>query len=251
MYIKAKINLKVFNSADELYDFAANIFITEVKTNPQVILGLATGSTPIPLYEKMVNDYKLNKTDYSQVTTFNLDEYVGLSPEHHQSYNFFMNQVLFKHVNIKSNNIHIPLGIATNLQEECQRYHNLVLNNQIDIQLLGLGSNGHIAFNEPNTSFDSVTQIVELTEETRLANSRFFDNIKDVPTHAITMGLLDIMNAKTIILIALGKQKAQAVYDMLHGEVSEKVPASILQKHENVLILLDKEAARKLNDKIK
>lgn len=237
---------KVFKEVNDLYDFAFNLFKEEIIKNPSIKLGLATGGTPVPLYKRLVKDYQENKTDYSLVSTYNLDEYIGLDRSHPQSYHYFMNDILFRHININLNNCHIPSGVADNLEEEAFKYHKLVVDANIDIQLLGLGSNAHIAFNEPGTSFDSITQIVSLTEQTKQDNKRFFEKIEDVPTTAITMGIKDILNAKWIVLIAAGENKADAVYNMIKGPVTEDVPASVLQNHPNVLILVDEEAAKKL-----
>ena len=203
-------------------------------------LGLATGSTPVRLYEKM----RGGNLDASDVTTVNLDEYVGLAASDSQSYNFYMNDELFKDVKFKQTNL--PNGIADDLQAECARYEAILVDNPIDLQILGLGTNGHIGFNEPGTSFDSKTHVVELAEATIEANKRFFEKAEDVPTHAISMGIASIMEAKEIVLLAFGEAKAEAVKQMVKGPISEDCPASALQNHKNVTIIIDEAAASQL-----
>lgn len=233
----------VFETVDKLYDDLASLYINAVRNNPKITLGLATGSTVIPLYERLINDYKSNQTSYKTVKTFNLDEYIGLNYEHQQSYAYFMDNYLFKHIDINRNNINLLNGKCRDINEECLNYDKLLENNPIDIQLLGIGTNGHIAFNEPGTSFDSKTLVVKLTEETLKSNSRFFNNIEEVPKTAITMGLKSIMDCKKVILVATGVKKAQAIKDVISGEISVDIPASILKTHEDVIIYLDKAAA--------
>lgn len=203
-------------------------------------LGLATGSTPLKLYAKM----REANLDVSDVTTVNLDEYVGLSAEDPQSYNFFMEDELFKALKFKET--HLPQGTAADLEAECARYENILAENPIDLQVLGLGTNGHIGFNEPGTSFDSKTHVVELAKSTIESNRRFFEKEEDVPTNAISMGIASIMNAKEIVLLAFGEAKAEAVKQMVKGPVTEECPASALQNHPNVTIILDEAAASKL-----
>lgn len=186
-----------------------------VKNNPNAVLGLATGGTPLGIYENLVLDYKENKTNYENVTTFNLDEYVGLDINHEQSYHTYMRKNLFNHININLENTHFPT------LENPQSYTKLIKEKSIDIQILGVGSNGHIGFNEPGTSFDSETGYVTLAESTIEDNKRFFDSIEDVPTSAVTMGLKDIMSAKRIMLIAFGKNKAQAIKQLINGKEDE------------------------------
>lgn len=233
----------IFENKELLYKELSNMIVKEVKNNPNINLGLATGSTVEPLYENLINDHKEFKTSYKNVHTFNLDEYVGLQPTHYQSYQYFMYHNLFDHIDINPNNINFPLGYVKDLEAECVRYNEVLNNNHIDIQLLGIGNNGHIAFNEPNTPFDSQTLVVSLTEETIVSNSRFFDSLDLVPTTAITMGIASIMSAKKIILIATGVIKAKAIKDSLEGSVTTKIPGSILQNHKNIEVYLDKDAA--------
>lgn len=213
---------------------------------PNAVLGLATGSSPVGLYKNMIADYEKGVTDYSRISTVNLDEYVGLEETHDQSYRYFMNDNLFLHVNVDMDKTAVPKGNVADPEAECARYTEYLKTHRQDVQVLGLGGNGHIGFNEPGTPFDSHTHIVELKENTRRDNARFFPSMDDVPTHAITMGIADIMEAKSILLVASGTNKADAVYEMVKGAVDENCPASILQRHENVTVILDKEAASKL-----
>lgn len=211
-------------------------------------LGLATGSTPVGLYKLMIADYKAGKISYKDMTSINLDEYVGLPVTHPESYRAFMNRNLFDHIDIKKENTHVPDGLNPDLAAAADAYTAYIAAHPADVQILGIGSNGHIAFNEPGTPFDSHTHVVTLKEGTRKDNARFFDNdIDKVPTHAVTMGLKDIMSAKFIILLANGSGKANAVKEMIKGPVSENCPASILQTHPNVLVVADEAAAYYLN----
>ena len=215
------------------------------RENP--VLGLATGSSPIGLYKKMVADHKANGTSYKSVTTYNLDEYIGIPQSHEQSYWSFMHENLFGSIDVPEENIHIPRGDCEDMEAECRRYEAELAETSIDLQVLGIGSDGHIGFNEPGTPFDSVTHIMELTEQTRSDNARFFDDdIAKVPTHAVTMGLASIMRAKKIIVLATGKGKAGAVKGMIEGPKGPACPASILQDHDDVTVILDRDAASKL-----
>ncbi|RHS96054.1 glucosamine-6-phosphate deaminase [Erysipelatoclostridium sp. AM42-17] len=222
----------------------AKIIIDQVKNNPETILGLATGTTPIDLYNNMVKDHKENGTDYSKVKSYNLDEYVGLDGTHPQSYYCFMFEHLFNHININPENVHVPVGKG-DLQAACNAYNDALKQNQVDIQLLGIGSNGHIGFNEPGTPADSVTHVVDLKESTIKDNARlFFNGDEDaVPKQAVSMGIANIMNAKKVLLLAFGEGKAKAVKGMLEGEVTPELPASILQNHPDVTVIVDKAAA--------
>lgn len=236
----------ITKNSQELADEALKVILDVVKSKPNAVLGLATGSSPIGLYKNMIKDYNENGTSYADIKTVNLDEYVGLGIESDQSYVYFMNDNLFKDLDIKSENTNLPNGKADDMIKECERYTELLNSMPQDIQLLGIGANGHIGFNEPMTSFDSTTHIVELEEGTRKDNARFFASLDDVPTHAITMGIKNIMNAKQILVVANGANKAQAVYDMVKGEINEKCPASVLQRHNNVIVVIDEEAAKLL-----
>lgn len=223
---------------------AANVMLEIVKNKPAANLGLATGSTPIKMYELMVEDHEKNGTSYKDVKSYNLDEYYGLENTHPQSYYYFMQKHLFSKIDIKPENVHVPSG-AGDIQISCDEYNKMLDENSIDIQLLGIGSNGHIGFNEPGTSFDAVTHVVDLKQSTIEDNARlFFDGkIDDVPKQAISMGISNIMNAKRVLLLAFGKGKAEAVKGMIEGPVTEELPASVLQNHKDVTVILDKEAA--------
>lgn len=216
----------------------------EVLSQDKPVLGLATGSSPVGLYKKMIADHNSNGTSYKDILTWNLDEYVGIPRSHDQSYWTFMHENLFDHIDIPDENVHVPLGETDDLEASCKAYEESMEGHQIDLQVLGIGSDGHIAFNEPGTPFDSLTHVMNLTEQTRKDNARFFgDDISQVPTQAVTMGLASIMKAKKIIVIATGANKAEAVKGMLQGPVTTDCPASILQNHPDVCVFLDKEAA--------
>ncbi len=208
------------------------------------VLGLATGSSPIGLYRNMIQDHKENGTSYADVRTFNLDEYVGIPRDHEQSYWTFMHENLFSGIDVKEENVHVPYG---DTKADCEAYEKAMEDVSVDIQVLGIGANGHIGFNEPGTPFDEETHIVTLTEKTRQDNARFFENdIHKVPTHAITMGIATIMKAKKILLVATGENKADAVKAMVEGEMSTDCPASVLQEHKDVVVIVDEAAASKL-----
>ena len=227
----------------EMSEKAGEIIVEIVKNNPKAVLGLATGSSPIGTYQYMIKDHKENGTSYKGVSTVNLDEYVGLTPDHNQSYAYFMRDNLFNHVDIDLANTNLPQGSAKDLGAECNRYNTLLATMQQDVQVLGIGSNGHIGFNEPNTPFDSVTHVVDLTESTIKDNSRLFESIDEVPRQALSMGIKNIMNAKSIIMVASGKNKAVAVKGMVNGAITPELPASVLQLHPNVVLVCDKDAA--------
>lgn len=214
--------------------------IKEGIENGAKTFGLATGSTPEAMYSYMV----ASDLDFSDKVSINLDEYVGLSGDDDQSYRYFMNQHLFNEKPFKET--FVPNGKAEDLTAECQRYDEVIATHPIDIQVLGIGQNGHIGFNEPGTSFDVTTQVVELTESTINANKRNFDKVEDVPTHALSMGIASIMKSKKIILMAFGVEKADAVKGMLEGEVTIDLPASVLQNHKDVVVIIDEAAASKL-----
>lgn len=210
-----------------------------------VVLGLATGSSPIGLYKEMIQDHKENNQSYQDVTTVNLDEYMGLPKEHQESYYTFMHRNLFDHIDIKEENIHLPSSIG-DMDENVKKYEEVLAKYKPDVQILGVGANGHIGFNEPGTPFDSRTHTVTLAQKTREDNARFFNDISEVPTHAITMGVQNILEAKKIVLVAFGDNKKDAVYGLVNGEITEDLPASILQKHDDVTIIVDEEAASRL-----
>lgn len=233
----------IHKNAEQVYDAVTKQITEAVRIKPDLVLGLATGSTPVGIYSRMVKDHQTNGTDYKKITTFNLDEYEGLEGSHPGSYRYFMNDKLFDHLNIDIQNTHVPSGTG-NLESACKQYEKAIENaGGIDIQLLGIGINGHIAFNEPGTSFETETHIATLTEETIKANAKFFGEGQQVPLRAVTMGIRSILKAKKIILVALGKEKAEAIQKMVRGPVTELHPASVLQRHPNVTLYLDEEAA--------
>ncbi|WP_162343374.1 glucosamine-6-phosphate deaminase [Cyclobacterium salsum] len=237
------MQIQIFQSREALHRAVADSFISAVKANPKMVLGLSTGSSPLDTYANLVRDHQQNGTDYSKIHTFNLDEYVGLTGSHPQSYRYFMNAHLFRHLNIPMAQTHVPAGVG-DLVEECERYENEIqVRGGIDLQLLGLGTNGHIGFNEPGTSFDSRTHVVSLLKETIEANARFFSGKEEVPTKAVTMGIQTIMEARQIALLAYGSKKAAPIRDAVNGPITESMPASLLQKHADVTLYLDEEAA--------
>ena len=232
----------VFESAKSASQAAAAMFAAVVLRKPDAVLGLATGSTPIDTYRQLVKWHKDGMLDFSRATSFNLDEYVGLGPDHPCGYRYFMQDNLFDHINMKET--HVPDGLAPNLKAEARRYDRLIEKaGGIDIQFLGVGNNGHIGFNEPSDRFYYGTQVVYLTRSTIEANRRFFESEDQVPRQAISLGTGGIMNAREIVLVAFGHGKAQAVKKMIKGDVDPQVQASILKLHPNAVILLDQEAA--------
>lgn len=229
---------------------AANIISAQVIMKPNAVLGLATGSTPVGAYRQLIEWYNKGDVDFFQISSVNLDEYEGLSGEHDQSYRYFMNHNFFDHINIKKENTNVPNGLAPDAEAECRRYNHVIKSlGGIDLQLLGIGGNGHIGFNEPGAAFEKETHLVTLTEQTRESNARFFAGLDEVPTHAFTMGIKSIMSAKKILLLATGENKAKALYDSFFGPVTPGVPASILQLHNDCTIIADKEALSLIREK--
>lgn len=239
-------HIEIVESPKQIGEKAFEVIKEVLESSDAPVLGLATGSSPIPLYQAMIEDFKTSGRTYSHVTTFNLDEYVGISQSHSQSYHTFMKEQLFNHIDIDLNKVNLPNGSSADQQAECDRYEKLLSDVSVDVQVLGIGSNGHIGFNEPGTPFTSTTHVITLKEQTRQDNARFFASIEDVPTQAITMGIASIMKAKKILLIASTSYKAKAIAAMIHGPITEECPASILQTHPDVTVILDKEAAREL-----
>jgi glucosamine-6-phosphate deaminase len=228
---------------DDMSRKAANIISAQVILKPCAVLGLATGTTPIGAYRQLIEWYEKGDLDFSEVSTYNLDEYRGLAPDDPQSYRHFMQVNLFDHVNIDPANTHIPDGSNQDAEAACAAYDELVRKaGYVDLQLLGIGNNGHIGFNEPDEVFSKGTHCVDLTESTIRANSRLFDSPDDVPRQAYTMGVQNIMHARSILVIANGEAKAQAVYDMCYGPVTPRVPASILQLHTSCTVIADEAA---------
>lgn len=228
---------------DDMSAKAANIMASQIILKPNSVLGLATGSTPEGLYSRLIKKYNDGELDFSSIKTVNLDEYKGLTRDHDQSYYYFMNDKLFNHVNIDKANTNVPDGTKEDGDAECARYEEIIKSlGGIDIQLLGIGGNGHIGFNEPDDSFIRDTHCVKLTDSTIEANSRFFASKDEVPKFAYTMGIGSIMQAKKILLVASGKSKAKAVYDTICGPITPKVPASVLQLHPDAVIVADEDA---------
>lgn len=239
------MKLIVKENYEEASKAGAQIFIDAIKANPSITLGLATGSSPIGIYQNLIKANKNGEISFKNVKTVNLDEYVNLPVTHPESYRAFMNKQLFDQVDIDKAQTNVPCGLG-NAEENCKAYDEIIAKNPQSIQLLGIGSNGHIAFNEPGTPFDSNTHVVTLKDSTRKDNARFFASIDEVPTHAITMGIKGIMGAKRIVLIATGANKADAIARLINGEITTDCPATILQKHPDVTIIVDKAAASKL-----
>lgn len=242
------MNVIIANNAQEAAAAAANIIRENIENKPDTILGLATGSTPLLTYKKLIEYNKNNGLDFSKVKTFNLDEYCGLMPDHDQSYRYFMNTNLFNHININLNNTHVPSGISKDFDADCENYENSIEEaGGIDIQVLGIGPNGHIGFNEPDSSLFLKTHVTDLTEETIKANSRFFSNENDVPRKAVTMGIGTIMKSKKVILLITGANKAEIAKDFFESGIKTSNPATIVKLHPDTTVILDKDAASLLN----
>ncbi|MDZ7343431.1 MAG: glucosamine-6-phosphate deaminase [candidate division KSB1 bacterium] len=235
---------------DDMSQEAARIVAELVRKKPNCVLGFATGNTPLGLYKEMIRLHQEEGLDFSKVTTFNLDEYVGLPPEHDQSYHYFMWENLFKHINVDRRFVHIPMGMAQDIEAHCEWYEEQIVKaGGIDLQILGIGANGHIAFNEPGSSLGSRTRIKTLLGTTREANARFFKNPEEVPKYAITMGVGTIMDAKALLLLASGQAKADAIAATCEGPITAMCPASIVQLHRYAFVIVDKAAASKLKMK--
>ena len=226
---------------------AANIVSAQVILNSKSVLGLATGSTPLGVYEQLINWYKKGDIDFTKIRSVNLDEYCEIKANNEQSYYYYMYEKFFKHINIDLKNTYIPDGMESNVEYECKRYNNIIKDlGGIDLQLLGIGHNGHIGFNEPNEAFEKETHCVTLDKKTIEANARFFDVKEAVPTQAYTMGIKSIMQAKKILLLASGEGKAEILYDSLFGPITPAVPASILQLHIDLAVVADEGALSKI-----
>ncbi|WP_416144021.1 glucosamine-6-phosphate deaminase [Planococcus koreensis] len=237
------MKVEVVENYDEMSSRAADIMEAQILRNPRSVLGLATGSTPLGLYRKLAEGVRQRQLSYKQVKTINLDEYRGLNRSHPNSYHKFMNDHLFDHLDIDMRHTYLPDGQASSVEEECRRYEALIDRlGPIHLQILGLGTNGHIGFNEPGTPEDSLTHCVELDESTRINNARFFSSLEEVPTHAITMGIASILKSDKILLLASGKKKGEAVKRLLEKQPGEEFPASFLWKHEDVTLIVDREA---------
>ena len=233
---------------EEISKLAAEMIAEQVNKKPDSVLGFATGSTPVGTYQELIRLNKEGKVDFSKVKTFNLDEYIGLDPEHNQSYHYFMNENLFAHINIKPENWHVPPGKADDFKKACEEYEQMIVySGGLDIQLLGIGGNGHIAFNEPVSSLGSRTRVKTLTKKTIEDNARFFENIEDVPRFAVTMGIGTIMEARKVILLGNKANKADAIAATVEGPITAMVPATVVQLHRDATIIVEKEAASKLS----
>jgi len=246
------INIYVFDSAEEIGVKAAMLLSETIKENHKSNVCFATGGSPVGMYKELIKLYNEKAVDFSGIRAFNLDEYYPIQKSNSQSYDYFMKDNLFNHINIDFNNQFIPNGETKDVDKECKDYDKLIEENGgIDFQILGIGTNGHIGFNEPSKSFKANTHLVELAESTINANSRFFDSMEEVPKYGITMGIKSIMMSKRIILIAYGENKAEAIDKAFFEDVTPEMPASILQFHRNVTVLLDKGAAKLVEEKFK
>ncbi len=238
------MKITVCKNYEEMSNKAAEVIAEDMKKKKNYVLGLATGSTPVGTYQGLIAKNKAKEIDFTDVVTFNLDEYIGLDKNHDQSFSYFMFDNLFNHINIVNDNVHVPSGTEKDYDSYCRNYEEMIKQaGGVDLQLLGIGSNGHIGFNEPDSIFSEITHTVDLTESTIKDNSRFFESIDVVPTKAITMGIGTILRAKKIVIIVSGKNKAKAIYDAIYGPIDPKMPASALQKHNDVTVFVDKEAA--------
>lgn len=245
------MKIQAAKNYNDLSRKAANLISAQVIIKPDAVLGLATGSTPIGTYAQLIDWYRKGDIDFSQTVSVNLDEYMGLGGDHDQSYRYFMNEQLFNHINIRKEYTNVPDGKADDLEGECARYNQVIRQTGgIDLQLLGIGGNGHIGFNEPGDVFEKETHVVTLTSETRQSNARFFQSLDEVPTHAITMGMQNIMSAQRILLLATGEAKAEAVYNSFFGPITPAVPASILQLHREVTVIADEAALSLVREKL-
>jgi len=241
------MEIRVFDTPAQVGQATATLIAAQLLSKPESVLGLATGSSPIPTYNELVRLYEAGVLDFSKCTTYNLDEYVGIPEDHVCSYHQFMQDNLFSRVNVRPEATHVPSGLAEDLDATAAAYDEAIAQaGGIDVQLLGIGHNGHIGFNEPGDTFIYGCHVVELTESTISANTRFFDSEADVPRKAISLGIGSIMNAKQVLLVATGADKADAVAKSVKGDVNPQVQASILRNHPNVIFLLDKGAASKL-----
>lgn len=237
----------VVDNYEEMSWKAASLVSSQMILKPDSILGLATGDTPLGMYSELIKLYNKKEIDFKEIKSFNLDEYYGIDENNSQSYYYYMMNNFFKHINIPLENINVPNGDAENIERECLRYESEIKKSGgIDIQVLGIGVNGHIGFNEPDVNFEAETHLVNLDDTTIESNSRLFKRREDVPTKAISMGIKTIMYSKRIVLLASGHSKAEAIYKTINGKINPEIPASILQLHQDVTVILDKDAASKL-----
>ena len=237
----------VKDSYEEVSKLSAELIADVIRRKPRAVLGLATGSTPLGTYKELIRLHKQEGLDFSRVITFNLDEYVGLTHDHPQSYHYLMWENLFKHINVNAKNVHIPDGTAKDIPAFCRWYEEQIVKcGGLDVQLLGIGSNGHIAFNEPGSSLGSRTRVKTLDDKTRQDNARFFRSLNEVPKYAITMGIGTIMDARQLVLLANGPGKAEAISKTCEGPITAMVPATVVQLHPKATIVVDKQAASRL-----
>lgn len=241
------MNVITLKDYGELSKKAARILAGEIELKPNSVLGLPTGATPLGMYKRLIEYYKKEDISFNKITTFNLDEYIGIKPEHPASFNNYMKKNLFNHIDIKEENIHIPNGNTEDIKKECVQYEKAISQaGGIDLLVMGIGENGHLAFLEPSDSIPVWTSVVELSEHTRIVNSSDFKNIEAVPKKAITMGIKTILSAQNIVLLASGKNKAWAVEEMIKKDITPQIPATFIKLHENATVLLDKEAAENI-----
>lgn len=239
------MKIVVVDNYDEMSKVAAEELASVINNKPEAVLGLATGGTPVGMYKELIKMYNEKKLDFSKVTSVNLDEYVGLSGDHDQSYRYFMNTNIFNHVNIRKDHTFVPNGLAEDMKEECSNYDKRIEElGGIDAQILGIGNNGHIGFNEPSDELSLGTNLTDLQESTIEANARYFASKEEVPTQALTMGLGAIMKAKKIIILASGEAKAEIIDKVINGKITTQIPATMLHMHSNVILIVDKEAAK-------
>jgi len=244
--------LHIFPDPSSIADYVSSTLVEKIRSKPELVLGLATGGTMEPIYARFVERVRRQKVDVSRLTSFNLDEYVGLSPDHPKSYSAYMREHLFQHLHFDRSRLHVPDGLAPDLEAHSREYSRKVQQcGGIELQLLGVGGNGHIGFNEPGTPFDSRCHVVRLSERTRLDNSRFFEGNAIVPASAITMGMVEIMQAREILLVATGESKAQIVAEWYRREVTEAVPFTVLKRHARAKVILDEAAASQLPDQVR
>lgn len=242
--IHGNMQIYIADSYEEMSRQAAYLLAGQIRLNPRSVIGLATGDTPTGMYGELIRMNKEENLDFSEITTFNLDEYYPIEKDNSQSYYYYMMKNLFEHINIPKDGIHIPNGTAEDVKQECLSYEkNIAEKGNIDLQVLGIGPNGHIGFNEPDVKFEAITHLVALDEKTINANARFFNSIEEVPKKAISMGIKTIMQSRKILLLVSGKKKAKVIREAIYGEITPELPASILQLHPNVTVIMDNEAA--------
>ncbi|WP_433943941.1 glucosamine-6-phosphate deaminase [Paenibacillus sp. SN-8-1] len=242
------LNIIKVSNDQQFNEVGAGIIAGLLQSNPRAILGLATGSTPVGVYSHLIELYKQGLVSFAKAQSFNLDEYIGLAADHPESYRRFMNEKLFNHVDIDLMNTHVPDGTAADPEKAAQEYTRMLEDaGQVDLQLLGIGHNGHIGFNEPADELQANTHVVELKKDTRAANARFFNSIDEVPTHAMTMGIASILKSRQILLMARGASKADILARALTGPLTTQCPATLLQTHPNVVVLVDEAAGGRLS----